>query len=286
MALDVPVFLKRTASAIVFAILMLAGMLWTDLAFWALVMLIQVVCLHEYFKILHHLYPEVHRPLWMPYAFQLCALGILVLAYNLYFGGLEFLSYPMLGLLSFMLLLPAILLLVSTLPDNSSLPALMQSAGGLLYITVPMVMLFLMREKSLLIPLALVLMIWSNDTLAYLVGSFIGKRHLSAVSPKKTWEGTIGGALLTLLGAAIFGYSTHYYKITDWMALALCATVAGTLGDLMESKLKRMANIKDSGAIMPGHGGALDRFDSLLIATPFAFCYSFLFMDSLYVVIF
>ena len=143
-----------------------------------------------------------------------------------------------------------------------------------------------MREKSILIPLALILMIWSNDTFAYLVGSFIGKNPLSAISPKKTWEGTVGGALLTVAGAMVWGHFTHYYKMQDWLALALCATIAGTFGDLLESKLKRMANIKDSGSIMPGHGGAVDRFDSLLIATPFAFCYSFLFMDSLYVIIF
>jgi len=286
MALDVPVFLKRTGSAIVFAIIMLAGLLWTDIAFWGLVALIQVLCMHEYFKLLHSLYPDVHRPKWIPWMFQAAAFVILVLAYNLYFGGLEFLSYPMTALLVVMILMPALLLLISILPEHSSFLAFLQSSGGLLYITLPMVMLFLMREKSILIPLALILMIWSNDTFAYLVGSFIGKRPLSPISPKKTWEGTVGGALLTIAGALVWAYFTPYYKMQDWLVLALCATIAGTFGDLLESKLKRMANIKDSGSIMPGHGGALDRFDSLLIATPFAFCYSFLFMDSLYVNIF
>jgi len=74
--------------------------------------------------------------------------------------------------------------------------------------------------------------------------------------------------------------------MTDWMALALCAAVAGTAGDLLQSKLKRLANIKDSGTLMPGHGGALDRFDSLLVATPFAFVYAYIFMHYLPLVIF
>ena len=121
-------------------------------------------------------------------------------------------------------------------------------------------------------------MIWSNDTFAYLVGSFIGKTSLSDISPNKTWEGTIGGALLTIAGACVYGYFSNNYRWIDWMALALCATVAGTFGDLMESKLKRMADVKDSGNLMPGHGGAMDRFDSLLIATPFAFMYVNYFM--------
>ena len=114
--------------------------------------------------------------------------------------------------------------------------------------------------------------------MAYLVGSFIGKTPFSAISPKKTWEGTAGGALLTMGGAMLYGYFSHKYRMIDWAALALCAGVAGTLGDLVESKLKRMADVKDSGTLMPGHGGALDRFDSLLLAAPFACAYLCCFM--------
>jgi phosphatidate cytidylyltransferase len=121
-------------------------------------------------------------------------------------------------------------------------------------------------------------MLWCNDTLAYLVGSFIGKTPLSKISPKKTWEGTLGGIILTIVAVYIWSRC----KETDissifWMGLALVTSVTGTFGDLLESKLKRMADVKDSGTMMPGHGGALDRFDSLLIATPFAFIYFFLY---------
>jgi len=122
--------------------------------------------------------------------------------------------------------------------------------------------------------------------MAYLVGSFIGKTPFSDISPKKTWEGTLGGIILTIAGAGIWGYYSHYYHMQDWIILSLLVSVAGTAGDLLESKLKRMANVKDSGTMMPGHGGALDRFDSLLIAAPFAFCYAYFFMPPLPLVIF
>ena len=127
---------------------------------------------------------------------------------------------------------------------------------------------------------------WMNDTMAYLVGSIIGRTPFSKISPKKTWEGTAGGALLTLAGAAVWGFYSPYYTMVDWIVLALCASVAGTAGDLLESRLKRLADVKDSGAMMPGHGGALDRFDSLLVAIPFAFSYAYVFMPPVPLVIF
>jgi phosphatidate cytidylyltransferase len=121
--------------------------------------------------------------------------------------------------------------------------------------------------------------IWINDTMAYIVGSIIGRTPLSAISPKKTWEGTIGGIILAVGVMGLIGYWLNnesawaLFAPGIWMAVAAIASVTGTFGDLLESKLKRMAGIKDSGHIMPGHGGFLDRFDSLLVATPFAFAY-------------
>jgi phosphatidate cytidylyltransferase len=185
-----------------------------------------------------------------------------------------------------LLCVPVLLLLLTVLSKKTGLQAALQALGGVFYIVLPVLLLVYMRDKSIVLPLALILMIWMNDTMAYLVGSFIGKTPFSPISPKKTWEGTAGGAILTIAGAAVWGYFTPYYHMADWMALALCAAVAGTAGDLLESKLKRMANVKDSGTLMPGHGGALDRFDSLLVATPFAFCYAYLFMDTLRLTIF
>jgi phosphatidate cytidylyltransferase len=119
------------------------------------------------------------------------------------------------------------------------------------------------------IPLILIVAIWVNDSAAYLVGSLIGRRPLSSISPNKTWEGTIAGILISvLLVTKIMG---QYIPLSEQsiFLISIVAAVAGTFGDLVESKLKRLAGVKDSGSMMPGHGGFLDRFDSILLATPF-----------------
>ena len=124
---------------------------------------------------------------------------------------------------------------------------------------------------SPLIPAAIIFSIWINDTMAYIVGSFIGKTPFSKISPKKTWEGTIGGALLCILAMIFIVRLLPGHEVLSplhWGIVAALAAVFGTLGDLFESKLKRMAAVKDSGSFMPGHGGFLDRFDSLLFAVP------------------
>ena len=127
-------------------------------------------------------------------------------------------------------------------------------------------------------PLIVIGCMWINDTMAYIVGSLIGKTPLSKISPKKTWEGTIGGIVLSALIMGYVGFVFDEWfvfgkQLSFWITLALIAVIAGTFGDLLESKLKRMAGVKDSGSIMPGHGGFLDRFDSLILATPFVWLY-------------
>lgn len=145
---------------------------------------------------------------------------------------------------------------------------------------------FLTRGKNLapysfILPAAVVLSIWINDTMAYIVGSLIGKTPFSKISPKKTWEGTIGGAILCVLVMGLIGFYLPVgqgLELKHWVAIATISAVAGTVGDLFESKLKRMANIKDSGTFMPGHGGFLDRFDSLLFTAPLVWLYVKLFV--------
>jgi phosphatidate cytidylyltransferase len=123
--------------------------------------------------------------------------------------------------------------------------------------------------------------LWINDTMAYIMGSLIGRTSLSPISPKKTWEGTIAGIILSVIVMGLIGYFVitefDWDTIVQWMIIAAIASIAGTIGDLLQSKLKRLANVKDSGHIMPGHGGFLDRFDSLLFATPFVWLYVQLF---------
>lgn len=158
---------------------------------------------------------------------------------------------------------------------------------GLLYITLPAILMVDLRLHDLrtaddnllkIIPCGIIFSIWINDTMAYIVGSLIGKTPFSKISAKKTWEGTIGGAILCVAVIALIGWWTKFYTVTDWICIAAICAVFGTLGDLLESKLKRLAGVKDSGTIMPGHGGFLDRFDSLLIAIPFVWLYVYFFM--------
>lgn len=169
---------------------------------------------------------------------------------------------------------------------------------GLLYITMPLVMFtntgitfsnesfsgesgtgtFVGITFLYLLPSAIIFSIWINDTMAYIVGSLIGKTPFSKISPKKTWEGTIGGALLCVVVISTIAYFTKLLAVTDAAIIAALCAIFGTMGDLFESKLKRLAGVKDSGSIMPGHGGFLDRFDSLLFAAPAVWLYVHFFM--------
>jgi phosphatidate cytidylyltransferase len=125
--------------------------------------------------------------------------------------------------------------------------------------------------------LMVILSLWINDTMAYLAGSFIGRTPLTPISPKKTWEGTIAGILLSILIMGLIGWlvnsETDWESISQWMIIAAISSISGTFGDLLESKFKRIAQVKDSGDILPGHGGFLDRFDSLLLAGPLVWLY-------------
>ncbi|MCY7291973.1 MAG: phosphatidate cytidylyltransferase [Ferruginibacter sp.] len=170
---------------------------------------------------------------------------------------------------------------------------------GLIYITLPFLMLIDLRtfskmytigyENKLIldtaIPLCIIFSIWVNDTLAYLVGSFIGRTPLTKISPKKTWEGTLGGIILCVIAMGflyplLMGNELRisYAAPKNWFIIPAICAIFGTLGDLLESKLKRMADVKDSGSFMPGHGGFLDRFDSLLVAVPAVWVYLKLFL--------
>ncbi len=275
MALNWPTFFTRLGSAIVFSAIMMVGLLWNEWSFLALTALILFLCLRDYFRLAHKISGSEAVPV-LEWLTQLFSIMLLVLVFLSIMPGTGLsISRPFWPVTLFM---PVLLIMVAALSKKNQWQQALEATGGLLYITLPCVLFMGMRTTGFAVPLALILMIWMNDTMAYLVGSFIGKTPFSPISPKKTWEGTAGGAILTIAGAAIWGYYSPVHQMVDWMALALCAAVAGTAGDLLESKLKRIAGVKDSGTMMPGHGGALDRFDSLLVAAPFAFCYYYFFM--------
>ncbi|MGB3151652.1 MAG: phosphatidate cytidylyltransferase [Maribacter sp.] len=147
---------------------------------------------------------------------------------------------------------------------------------GLFYIGGGCIFLTMIPYKNdafaKLLIMGIFILIWVNDSFAYLVGKSIGKTKLfPSVSPKKTVEGTVGGFIFAIGAAYIMGTQEQIISPWQWTILATVIVIAGSLGDLIESKLKRMAGVKDSGAILPGHGGMLDRLDSLVFAAPFAY---------------
>ena len=160
---------------------------------------------------------------------------------------------------------------------------------GQMYIAMPFSMINVLAFQQIepgqvtfdyLLPLSIFIFLWTNDTGAYLCGSLLGKHKLfPRISPKKSWEGSIGGGILVLIVAGVIGYfanigaTPHMLSIPGWVGLGLVVVFFGTWGDLVESLLKRTLGIKDSGNILPGHGGMLDRFDSSLLAIPAAVVY-------------
>lgn len=160
---------------------------------------------------------------------------------------------------------------------------------GQMYIAMPFSMINVLAFQQVqpgqvtfdyLLPLSIFIFLWTNDTGAYLCGSLLGKHKLfPRISPKKSWEGSIGGGILVLIVAGVIGYfanigaTPHMLSIPGWVGLGLVVVFFGTWGDLVESLLKRTLGVKDSGNILPGHGGMLDRFDSSLLAIPAAVVY-------------
>lgn len=288
MAFNWPVFRTRALTAIVFAAVMLAGLLWNHWSFLVLFSIIHFGCWWEYFKLAE----KIHNTKFHPYT----KLGVMVFGYHFMllmcgpayvvsgFGVSENMAMPVsaAGLI--------LILLGIFSQKRIHLRALGMAALGLLYISLSwglMINLYQWRFDMHIhdtmfvigegiIPVLIVASIWINDTMAYIVGSLIGKTPLSKVSPKKTWEGTIGGVILAVLVVALLLPAIFFKEPLTGLEfiffislVALIAAITGTIGDLLESKLKRMADVKDSGSLMPGHGGFLDRFDSLLIAVPF-----------------
>lgn len=127
--------------------------------------------------------------------------------------------------------------------------------------------------------MAIFIFVWLDDTGAYLVGSLIGKRKLfERISPKKSWEGFFGGLILSLASSQAFAWFAPEINRMNWLGLAATVVLFGTWGDLIESLLKRTLGVKDSGNVLPGHGGMLDRFDSVMLAVPASYIYIELFI--------
>jgi phosphatidate cytidylyltransferase len=290
MALNLPILRTRTLTAAVFVVVMLSGLLWNQWSFFVLFSIIHFGCWHEYQKIVALIDPEYGRiSPFHRYGVMLAGWCLMLYFTNQTFdiGSVSLHWIGWWAGLTFLFVLPAGEVILSR---QLQLKNIGYSALGLIYISLSWGLLTNIRSFSYGDPtaiigeyyvLVIIGSIWINDTMAYIVGSLIGKRPLSAISPKKTWEGTLGGILLSIMIMGFVGYFVSdrlddprdWEAISQWMIIAAIASIAGTFGDLLESKLKRMAGIKDSGHLMPGHGGFLDRFDSLLLATPFVWLY-------------
>ena len=291
MAFNLQVFKTRTLTAIIFAVVMLSGLLINQWTFFVLFSVIHFGCWFEYFKLMglinkdYQQIDSIHK-----YGIMLLGWGFMLWMTNLSFkiGSTEL---QIIGWLVMLML--AILLLGKEIVFKKQLnvKVIGFSLLGLIYISLSwglMIDLFnagttlnsiaLFGDSRLQYPLTMIISIWINDTMAYIVGSFIGKTPLSKISPKKTWEGTIGGIILSVVVVGLIAFLLTKNIDYSIVMIALISAVTGTLGDLLESKIKRSADVKDSGSFMPGHGGFLDRFDSLLIATPFVWLFIRLFV--------
>jgi len=292
MAINWQTFKTRTLTAAVFVIVMLTGLLWNQWSFLFLFSIIHFGCWWEYTRLME----KIHNTFLHMYT----KLGFMLLGYGLVLWfcghGYQIAGYGIKENFSLPVSFAGFILLITGLFQKMrvDLKSIGATALGLLYISFscglmmdlyrntefndPMLRTHGNKTYALLIPLFVIGCMWINDTMAYIVGSLIGKTPFSKISPKKTWEGTIGGSILSsvLMGYIAFALDESFVfgkTFIWWTILAIIASVSGTFGDLLESKLKRMAEVKDSGRIMPGHGGFLDRFDSLLLAIPFVWLY-------------
>jgi len=302
MAFNWPTFRTRALTAIVFVAVMLTGLLWNQWSFLVLFSIIHFGCWWEYFRLLEKIH-RVTYDIYVKMGWMLLGYGLMIwFCGNMYriasYGVRQNVFLPV-SIAGFILLIVGIFM-----SSKIKLKSFGAAALGILYISLSWGLLLYLFSSTInlavpfynfsltgpIIPIIIIASIWINDTMAYIVGSFIGRRPLSSIFPKKTWEGTIGGIILAV---GIVGWllpllflpkelNTDLKGTTMLFApVALIAAVMGTLGDLLESKLKRMAGVKDSGSIMPGHGGFLDRFDSLLVAIPFVWLFLyFLFFKS------
>ena len=268
-------FITRTISAIFFAAIMLGGLLWSPLAFCGVFGFIIVVMMYEYLNI------TIGKKLcfgqWLSI---LSGLFLFVGVFSVRYFGLD-------PAILFALALPLSLIFISLLwqkGDYSSYPYLL---GAIVYIALPFTLLDLLAfdyagRFNGVIVLALFIILWASDVGAYLFGMTFGQKNghklFPSISPKKSWEGYIGSFFVSaVVGFYLAKFDLLPFKYGHAVILAIVINVFATLGDLVESQLKRNFDVKDSGKIMPGHGGLLDRFDGALIAFPIAIAYIYIF---------
>jgi phosphatidate cytidylyltransferase len=291
MAFNWQTFRTRTLTAAIFVIVMLTGLLWNKWSFLVLFSIIHFGCWWEYLNLVEKVFKN-KIDIVIKWFFVICGFTLTIVL-GLQHIWFDIYIYPFSFKISVKLLIwileVACLFIFITQNKQISTNAKRMIFAGFIYISLPFTLFLSLRDNVFytnnefylldlgkMYACGVIFSIWINDTMAYLVGSLIGKTPLSKISPKKTWEGTLSGSVLCVIVIAMLGYYIPIAKVISlqhWIAIAAICAIFGTIGDLLESKLKRMANVKDSGSLMPGHGGFLDRFDSLLLATPFVWLY-------------
>ncbi len=276
MPLQLAVLKTRAITAIFFVAIMLTGLFWNQWSYLLLFIFIHFGCWYEFKKLFSRIDPSYRQVNFFHHgSIQIAGLGLVISGCmdSIQMGEIIFSGWGQIIFGAFLLLFFLNEILFNR-PHSFRLS--IYGLFGLLYISFACYFMLClygnMRHRvfadqpDYVMPLLLIATIWVNDTMAYLVGSLIGKTPLSSVSPKKTIEGTLGGFVLSVLLVTFIATQYFHLPLFPVLILSCLTALAGTSGDLLESKLKRMAGVKDSGQIMPGHGGFLDRFDSLLIA--------------------
>lgn len=258
----------RAITGFFFIVILIGAVLLGPYVFVSLFSLIATCCVYEFYRMVH---TENTQPLFF--------LGVGVTALGLALVGFVFLDLLPYSVLSFGIV--AILLIyIATLFRKTTHPIqdVAYSLFGLIYAATPFIFFiglgFVKDTYNAYIPLGFLILLWTNDTGAYLAGRSMGRRKLfERISPNKTWEGFIGGVVLAVIAGGILSHYFGVFPVWSWMCMALIIGIFGTFGDLVESMLKRNVGVKDSGNILPGHGGLLDRFDGLFIAAPLVYLF-------------
>lgn len=276
-------FIQRAITGIIFVGVFIGCILGGPISFTLLFALITALTIHEFGNIVSKQPDvEINKPICM-------LAGVFLFFGFAYLGvmpGQTEILIPYLFLIIYLLV--SELYLKKKNPLNNWAYAMMSQ----IYIALSFAMLNVLAYHSIgnegelsnyhvqynpILPLSIFIFTWINDTGAYCTGMLFGKHRLfERISPKKSWEGSIGGGVFSIIGAIVMAHLFPFMPISIWIGLALTVVVFGTLGDLTESLLKRTIGIKDSGNILPGHGGMLDRFDSTLMAVPAAVVYLYI----------
>ena len=277
-------FWTRTASAVVYALLFVgsiySGRLLGNESLGVVILtlfllFVNMGCTFEFFRMVSTQESKPNKPLGYAFA-ALVQTGISALVIN--FGNMVLFGVGIL-----FILLPLAFAVTACVqlwhPSEQPFRDIAYTLVPMVYIALPLGLMPFLNTTDLNVLMLCVILVWVNDCFAYMGGSLVGKHKMwPRHSPGKTWEGTSIGVVFTFVVALIFGpmFQPHF-SVIDWLVIGFICSVIDTLGDLVESMLKRSVGMKDSGNIMPGHGGFLDRFDSLLIITPFVFVYIIIF---------